>query len=160
MRFLQDPFVPALNGGAGVDITDSQDCTRECLDKGNVFCRDFFAYDKGNCCNPSDNECIVGELDFCSNQFTDNGMKLFTCPFEGNRCGPVPQISLPETEQRQSFQSRGLSTDEVCYYWVQAMQNVEEGTFMYVEFMTMTSVETFISIKRNVDEPDITCTVS
>ena len=40
------------------------------------------------------------------------------------------------------------------------MQNVEEGTFMYVEFMTMTSVETFISIKRSVDEPDITCSVS
>ena len=48
----------------------------------------------------------------------------------------------------------------MCYYWVEAMQSVDEGTFLYVEFMTMTSVETFISIKRNVDEPDITCTVS
>ena len=48
----------------------------------------------------------------------------------------------------------------MCYYWVEAMPAVREGTFMYVEFMTMKDVETLVSIKGRFDLPDVTCSVS
>ena len=75
--------VPIAAGGISVDILRSRDCTRDCIDQGNVFCRGWFEFNKGNCCDPNDTRCLYGQLEFCSNSFDLDGMKLFTCPFEG-----------------------------------------------------------------------------
>ena len=48
----------------------------------------------------------------------------------------------------------------MCYYWVEAMPSVQDGTFLYVEFMTTKEVDTLVSIKSRFDLPDVTCRVS
>lgn len=58
------------------------------------------------------------------------------------------------------MQSRGgFLRDEVCYYWVEAMPNVNKGDLIYVRFIILQNVETFVSIKENIDDPDIVCNV-
>ena len=52
---------------------------------------------------------------------------------------------------------KGFDTDDACYYWIEAMPNAEEGGFMYVEFTALTNVSSFVSIKKSIDHPDVTC---
>ena len=171
VRFLQDikrdedgNFIPPTGGGVGLGTntkTDlSRECTKDCIDIGDVFCRDFFTYSEGVCCSPSDTECMSSGYDFCTNQFSSDGMKLFTCPFESQRCGTYPWVQIP-TDGVTSIQSRGFDTNDVCYYYVEAMPTVDDGDFIYVEFFALSNVKTSISIKPAIDESmdDVTCDV-
>lgn len=81
--------------GSGTVTEKSRECTKECIDIDDIFCREFFTFDKGICCAPNDAQCLSGEYDFCTDQFESAGMKLFSCPFEESRCGPSPMVQLP-----------------------------------------------------------------
>ena len=39
------------------------------------------------------------------------------------------------------------------------MPNAEAGGFVYVEFTALTNVSSFVSIKKSIDHPDVTCEV-
>ena len=87
-----------------------------------MFCREFFVYQNGVCCDPQDFSCLVQKNDFCSNQFKDKGMQLFSCPFETGRCGTGPQVLIPSGGEKV-IQSKGFDNHDVCYYWIEAMPN-------------------------------------
>ena len=86
-------------------------------------------------------------------------MKLFTCPYETRRCGTNPLVQVPTSGATKTIQSRGFSKNEVCYYWVEAYQNVNQGDFIYVKFISLSQVQTFVSLKTSIDDEDVTCTV-
>ena len=86
-------------------------------------------------------------------------MKLFSCPFETRRCGSKPLIQVPTSGATKTVQSRGFSKSEVCYYWVEAFQSVNQGDFVYVKFTSLSQVQTFVSLKTSIDDEDVTCGV-
>ena len=55
-----------------------------------------------------------------------------TCPFEESRCGPGPQVLIPNDGTQKTVQSRGYDQEDICYYWLEAMPRAETGDFMYV----------------------------
>lgn len=68
--------------------TDSAACTKNCLGKDRVFCRNGDDYSEGICCDPDDNFCISNNNNgICSDAFSVNGYKIFACPFEEDICG-------------------------------------------------------------------------
>ena len=87
-------------------------------------------------------------------------MKVFTCPFEPRRCGLNPRVQVPVTGATKTIQSRGFNRNDVCYYWIEAMQNVSSGDFVYVKFTSMSKVETFVSLKTSIEDEDVTCKVT
>ena len=131
--------------------TDSKNCTRDCINNGNIFCRNNIKIDSGVCCADGDDSCLDQDYDFCNNQYSQTGMGLFACPYELPMCGPSPQLLLSSDGAQESLQSRGgFTSDEVCYYWVEAMPNVNPGDLIYVRFIILQNVETFVSIKEDL----------
>lgn len=98
--------------------------------------------------------------DLCSNQFAGVGREIFTCPFETARCGKSPQVTLPLTGIEQSVQSKGFDTYDACYYWIEAMPGASDGGYIYVYFNVLNGVSPFVSIKKSIDSPDITCAIT
>ena len=86
-------------------------------------------------------------------------MKLFTCPFETRRCGNNPLVQVPSSGSTKTIQSRGFNKNDVCYYWVEAFQNVNQGDFIYVKFTSLSQVQTFVSLKTSIDDEDVICAV-
>ena len=59
----------------------------------------------------------------------------------------------------QSEQSRGFNKDDVCYYWIEAMPGAEVDGFIYVKFDVLSKVSPFVSIKKHIDDVDVTCEI-
>ena len=86
-------------------------------------------------------------------------MQLFACPYESSRCGVGPQIYVGN---EKVIQSKGFDTGDVCYYWIGAMPNTAQGDYIYVNFVALSDIEAFVTIKNAIDEKqnDVTCKVS
>ena len=67
-------------------------------------------------------------------------------------------MTLPESQAIRNLQS-DFRTDDTCYYWIEASPLIAEGGIMSVNFFLMKNVDIFISIKDNIDAPDVTCNV-
>lgn len=56
-RHLADePFVPDFID-VDPEMSTSKECIVDCLGKKDVFCREFYDYDKGTCCVAGDVAC-------------------------------------------------------------------------------------------------------
>ena len=47
-------FLQSFSGTVNSTIQTSRECTADCIDRGDVFCRAFTNYTEGQCCDKSD----------------------------------------------------------------------------------------------------------
>ena len=150
-------------GISNTAITDSADCTTECLALDDTFCQFSADKSKGRCCSSADLSCISqNEHGVCSNAYNLAGYKVFTCPFEVQACGWDSDLSLAQPLELTTIQSRSyFKKDKVCYYSIQAPDNAAAGDYIYLQMVGLSNTEAFITIAPQMtDSSPVYCAIT
>ena len=137
-------------------VTDSADCTNECLAMEDTFCRYANDPSQGRCCPPNELSCLTDDdHGICSNFYELKGYKVFTCPFESQACGPTSDWVLDTPEELISIQSRALfKKDKVCYYSISTPPTARPGDYLYLQMVSLVNTEAFITITKSMTETE------
>ena len=135
-------------------VTDSAQCTNECLALEDTFCRYANDPSQGRCCPANELSCLTDDdHGICSNFYTLKGYKVFTCPFEEQACGPKSDWTLGTPEELMAIQSRAyFKKDKVCYYSISTPPTANPGDYLYLQMVSLVNTEAFITITKSMTE--------
>lgn len=142
-------------------VTDSAQCTQDCLGKGSIFCR--YANDRstGDCCRPTNYDCLSNSrVSICSNLFKFDGYKVFSCPYEQGACGSRNDYVLSSDSYIASIQSTPLfKRNKVCYYTLSGPIGAANGDLLYLKVIQNLKVKSVITMALDMNDqtPKVVC---
>ena len=129
-----------------------------------MFCRLASDRGLGDCCKPSDADCISKPShSICSTIYSFSPYKYFACPFESAACGNKIEYQLSSDYANTVIQSKpGFTRSKVCYFSISAPLEAKDGDLLYLKMLTVTSATIVVSMAVDMNEltPKISCNVT